>query len=200
MDTPELRKLYYELEAINVGASSLGQHESPSLNTVHRFNDILTEFAQKSGDKSIVSYMVQIHRRPNTGTEVVRPSDLRQNAYTVARMIHENHLDQTTMPPKMPPVAGSGSSYPISQTFQQNQDNNQVTEVSVEFNQTIISLTEILTKKEAELDEGTPEKGFVQKLKSMLAGAKSGLDVIRLTVALAAEFGLTVAQVKELLG
>jgi hypothetical protein len=94
---------------------------------------------------------------------------------------------------------GSGSSSPISQTFQQSQDNHQVTEVSVEFNQTIISLTEILTKKEAELDEGTPEKGFVQKLKSLLAGAKSGLDVIRLIMVLAAEFGLTVAQIKDLL-
>jgi hypothetical protein len=199
MDNAELKKLYYEIEAINVGTTTLGPNESPSLNTVHRFNAILEEFAQKSGDQNITNYSVRINRRPNSRIESVRPSDLRQNAYTVASVIYDSHLNQSSLPPTKPSPAAFGQPSPISQTFQQNQDNNQSTQISVEFNQTIISLTEMLTKKEVELDDGTPEKGFVQKLKSVLASAKGVLDVIRMILTLATEFGLTANQVKNLL-
>lgn len=198
MDKQTLLRRYQELQAINDGAASLGQHDRPALQTVQRFNAIVQEIATGTGDDSLPHYKVQFRSVGSSGRQYAQSSEFKQNVYTVTRIVHENHLADSTLPPQRPVTAGDSQS-PVNQTFQQNQHATQTTEVSVEFNQTIITLTEMLTRKEAELEDGTPEKGFIQKLKSMLAGTKSTIDVIRLAMTIAAEFGLTIQQVKDLL-
>lgn len=196
MEKATLIQRYQELQAINDGAASLEEPNTPSLRSVRRFNEIIEEISKGTGDDSLTHYTARII--DSYGIQTAPLSEFRQNVYTATRIIHENHLKDSTLPPQQP-IPSAAEQPQLQQSFQQNQSSNQTTEVSVEFNQTLIALTEILTQKEAELDDGTPEKGFIQKLKSRLSEARNTIDVIQLAMTFAAEFGLTVQQVKDLL-
>jgi len=196
MDMEKLKQLYGELQAINDGAYSLGESDMPALQTVQRFYSIVNLIAQETGNPDLNSYSVRIRELQPGGRQIANRGDFKQNVYTFTRIMHENYLKDNSLPPQRPQV--SESSIPIHQTFQQQQSNNQTNEISVEFNQTLITLSEILTQKEQEYESDAPEKGFIEKLKSKLATVRSTIDVVKLILVIAAEFGLTMAQLSAI--
>jgi len=103
----------------------------------------------------------------------------------------------------MPPtnlLTFSDSSPVFTNQFNAEQMNQQSTTVYIEFNQTIISLTETLTNLENAYPEAaSKENQFAKRLKSSLSTVKDTLGIIALVLKIAAEVGLNPEQALGLL-
>ncbi len=101
MNKQTLLKRYQELQAINDGAASLGKYDRPALQTVQRFNAIVQEIATGTGDDSFTHYRVQLKSVGSSNKQFALSSEFKQSVYTVTSMLHENHLAESTRPPRL---------------------------------------------------------------------------------------------------
>jgi hypothetical protein len=106
-------------------------------------------------------------------------------------------------PPLLKFSKGGGSGPVINNhlTAEQQQKSEQNTTVSIEFNQTIISLTETLTKLERDYpDKDSKENKFAGALKKALPNVKNTLDIVALVLKIAGEVGLNPQTAMKILG
>lgn len=65
--------------------------------------------------------------------------------------------------------------------------------------QMIVELTEKITQQANKFDEGTPERGFLEKIKKGLSNIKNIADVLNLVFESATQYGLSLEKIKDIL-
>lgn len=199
MESQELINIYTEIAAANTAARGLVGYARPGIESVQRFNSLVDLAAEQTGNHGLTSYKVTLSPIGKSGRYSVNSDEYKHAVYTVARILHETHLPNSTIPPDEPSASqGASGGTSIAPHFHQAQTSQQSTQVHVELNQTIIALTELLTKKEADYEENTPERSFISKLKSALATATSSVEVFKLVLVIAGEAGLNIDQLKHI--
>lgn len=158
-----------------------------------RLNRYIDELIGLTQDNKLTDFKVQI--RSINGNPAVSGDAYVRSLIGVANYLHKTNEIigyYCAYPPE--PKLGNGPKSPPTFTNQFNaeQQNQQTTTVQVEFNQTIISLTESLTNLERDHpDESSKENKFAKKLKRSLPTVKDTLSIIALVLKIAGEVGLS---------
>lgn len=202
IDGAKLIKTYNGLNSINLSMSLFGTATTTSDGSWQYFNQLLNEAAKQTDDTHFLIYQIQPgagHR----GNPFVRINEYAPKVHAAARYFydqyHEQYFDDDVQPPTLDGKPSVSSSTQIFNTHQ-NQENSQVqnTKITIEFNQTFQYVTEQLVRAEDKFDEGTPESGFISKLKGLMAGVRSTADIIKLIAATAAETGIAAETLKSI--
>lgn len=189
-----INNLYIRLTTLNdslLPRSTNGSatiHDSP---TWVGFNAIMDELVGLTQDTYYTSLKItpnNINSRP-----FVLVSNLSTKVYQATNYLFETQKTSNlreAYPPQKPKTANNGS---VSQTVHQAQDStqSQVTEVNVEFNQTLTYVTEMVIEAKSKYPEGTKERTFLDKLKDGIATTKTTADIVKMIMNLAVQLGIT---------
>lgn len=195
-NSDQLRRSYNKLFGLNYGLINSGRTGYMQQHEWVNFNTEVEALAEILGDDHIKSFTI-IPKRMNSQNHV-NVNDFTSSVNGLLHYIYreyENMIDVDE-----PPVAGGSS--PANYTtapVNVNQSNSQATSISIEFNQTILSLNENLTRKESDYDEGSKERNFITKLKEALPTAKSTLEVISLILKVGSQLKLPVDKLLEII-
>lgn len=202
MGEQQLRKIYNGLNSINMSLSLLGSTTTTRDESWEHFNSLVDQASKITSDEYILTYKIQSRQSTNCNYVVI--AEYAAKVYGATRYLydqyHEQYFDDDVQPPTLG-GKGSSSNSP-SQVFNntQNQEarQSQSTEINIEFNQTFQYVTEQLIRAEDKFEDGTPEKGFISKLKGVISTARSTVDIIKMIAATAAETGLAVEALKKI--
>ncbi len=196
-----MNNLYIRLTTLNdslLPRSTNGSatiHDAPTWNGFNLIMDELANLTQEPYYTSLKITPNNINSRP-----FVLVSNLSTKVYQAANYLFETQKTNSlreAYPPQRPKTADNGS---VSQTVHQAQDNiqSQVTEVNVEFNQTLTYVTEMVIEAKSKYPEGTKERTFLDKLKDGIATAKTTADIVKMIMTLAVQLGITTEVLGEI--
>ncbi|GEM_PF-4891162 len=189
MKKEELKKIYNKVNAINNSLKVVENDKSLHDGSWDVFNQLAEQSSQELDDLHLLSFMIvptqYTHQAP-----FIMITDYKRKVFGLLDYLHNQYLNDSTMAPDLPALMAAGLSTTVNQTQQ--------TQVSVELNQTLISLTESLTTNADKFEPESPERKFIDKLRSAMSMAKSSIEVVFLIVKLAAEFGLTADQLAKI--
>lgn len=204
MDAKQLLKIYNGLNSINLSLSLMGTTTTIHDGSWEHFNKLVDEAAQLTSDQHLTTSKIQ-GLSDHKGRPFVRVTEYATKVFAATRYLydqyHEDYFDDDVQPPTLGGGSSRGTSTPshvINNTQNQEARQNQSTEVNIEFNQTFQYVTEQLIRAEDKFDDGTPEKGFISKMKAVVSTARSTADIIKLIAATAAETGLAVEALKKI--
>ncbi|MEK7153344.1 MAG: hypothetical protein AAB834_05320 [Patescibacteria group bacterium] len=197
MDRSNATKIYNYLNTLN---STLIHSESQGAirdGSWTRFNSLMAQLATAYNDEMFKDYTVGIHTSHQWG-QSVNADEFRRKVYAATAYLHTQYLDEFTFAPERNNRAISAQNGTV---VTQNQTAQQQTEVNVEFNVTLMQVTELLTKAENQFpDEASKENRFVKKVKQALPLAKTSVDIITSILRTAKEFGLSPADLLKAFG
>lgn len=199
MDSAEAKKIYNILDTTNdTLAQSPGLSSTVRDGSWKRFNETMERLAVAYSDDVFKDYVVEVHTFGTRGQTGVMTEELRRKVYGATLYLHNTYLAANTASPMSP---GGSVSVPTGNTIiQQSQTAQQQTEISIEFNVTLMQITENLTKAEAEYpDENSKENKFIKKVKALLPASKDVLAIIAAVLQTAHECGLTPVEIQRLL-
>ena len=187
-----LLKIYSRVNAMNKSSTVYASKSVVSSSAWRSFNNAMDQAFSQTNDDHFQELKLSPLAR---GNDIVRSEDYIANVHRAASYLHEQYVQEETYPPDRPGISNSPG---IQLT--QNQDVAQIqsTDITIEFNQSLQFVTEMLTKSEDNFEEGTLERNFVSKLKSVISAAKSTADIIKLIALTAAEFNLTAEALKKI--
>lgn len=203
MDSKQLLKIYNGLNSINLSLSLMGTTTTMHDGSWEHFNSLIEQAAQLTSDQHFLTSKIQAssgHR----GQPFVRVNDYASKVFAATSYLydqyHEDYFDDDVRPPTLGgKISGSSSpAHVINNTQHQESSQSQNTEINIEFNQTFQYVTEQLIHAEEKFEDGSPEKGFIQKMKSVLSTARSTADIIKLIAVTAAETGLAAEALKKI--
>lgn len=201
MDAQQLVKVYNGLNSINLSLSLLGTQTTIHDGSWEHFNKLVDQAAQLTSDDHITTSKIQ-SSTDHKGRPFVRVGEYATKVYAATRYIydqyHEQYFDDDIQPPTLKGTSSYSPANVIHNTQNQEAHQSQKTEVNIEFNQTFQYVTEQLIRAEDKFKDGTPEKGFINKLKSVVSTARSTADIIKLIAATAAETGLAAEALKRI--
>jgi hypothetical protein len=197
----DLKKLFIRLNALNDSLIPSANNASAMIHDKSSwdgFNSTLDELAELTKDNHYLSLKIQpIHM----GTiHYILTSNFSSKVYQAVNYLFETQK-QTNLredcAPQRPKASDGGS---ISQTVHQAQDNaqSQITEVSIEFNQTLTYMTEVIVEAKVKYPEGSKERTFLDKLKDGISTAKTTADLIKMIMTLAIQLGITTEVLGEI--
>lgn len=170
-----------------------------------RYNSYVDEALTHSQDKQLNDFKVRL-RPDNRGSSWVSGEEYARQIVGLVNYLYrtDESVGYYCGNPPLLKFSKSGSSGPVINnhlTAEQQQRNEQSTTVNVEFNQTIISLTETLTNLERDYpDKDSKENKFAGALKKALPNVKSTLDIVALVLKIAGEIGLNPQTAMKILG
>lgn len=189
MDT---KKVYNYLNGLNTSLIYSSEAGVIRDNSWEKYNSILKELEAFYSDSLFKEYQVSI--RPINGTPTVNRGEFQRKVFGATQYLHEQYLDEWTLPPKTND-APNGNTTPQA-VVHQTQSNQQSTEVNVEFNITLMQMSEVLAKAEENYpDTNSLENKFIKKIKELLPTAKSSIEIISLVLKCAKDFGIDPAVV-----
>lgn len=196
-----LNNLYIRISALN---DSLIPRAGNASATIHDqsiwsgFNTILDELTTLTNDPYYATLKISPNRLNSRSFVLI--SNLSTKVYQATSYLFETQKNAELMDVQAPqrPRVNDGSS--VSQTVHQAQDNaqSQVTNVNIEFNQTLTYMTEVIVEARAKYPEGSKERTFLDKLKDGISTAKSTADLIKMVMTLAVQLGITTEVLGEI--
>lgn len=197
----DLNNLYIRLNALNDSLIPRAGNAGATINdqsTWGGFNTTLDELTRMTNDPHYATLKIS----PNhlNSRSFVLVSNLSTKVYQAVSYLYETQRHtglREAYSPQRPQSSGGGS---ISQTVHQAQENaqSQVTEVNVEFNQTLTYIIEVIVEAKANYPEGSKERTFLDKLKEGISTAKTTADLIKMIMTLAIQLGITTEVLSEI--
>jgi hypothetical protein len=188
-------KLYNYLWGLNSSLVHSTVNTNINDHSWERYHSVLDELMKLTGDDLFLEYKVRVipthykGSRPRTVYSVLK-DEFQRKVYQATFYLYKNYegnLDE----PKPPEALGVGDGLQPAAVVHQTQHNTQRTELSVEFHQTLMNLTEQLVKGEVDYpDEKSKENRFIRKLKELLPLAKSSVEIIATVLRVAKEYGI----------
>lgn len=196
MDRTQATKIYNILTTLN---STLVHNQSQSYindSSWNRFNSTVAELAEAYKDDVFKDYIVEVKHNSHLG-QFVQTEEFKRKVYAATSYLHQQYLGDFTVPPERNNATSSVPGTVVTQT----QTAQQQTDVNVEFNVTLVQLSELLTKAEAQFpDENSNENKFIKRLKQALPFAKSSVEILAAVLKTANEFGVSPADLLKMLG
>lgn len=167
-----------------------------------KFNGYIDELRNLTNDARLNDFKVKINsvngHPASYGEEYVR------SLFGVVNYLHNTNdtIGYYCAGPPANKFSSSAEGSPVfTNQFTAEQQNQQTMTARVEFNQTIISLSERLTNLERDYpDESSKENKFAKLLKKSLPTAKDTLSTISLVLKIAGQVGLGPDEAMKLLG
>jgi len=191
----DLKKIYIRLNTLNDSLLPDATNRNATIrdNSWNIFNTSLQELVQLTQDDHYRALRID---PINHGSQpFVLVSNYSSKVYQAVNYLYEMEKDtglRDVYTPQKPRVRdGNGVSQTSILTQAQDNVQSQVTEVNVEFNQTLTYMTEVIVEARANYPEGSKERAFLDKLKSGISTAKSTADLIKMIMALAIQLGIT---------
>lgn len=163
------------------------------------FNSALDEIFNLTKDSYYTTLKVIPHS--TSSSRFVLLTEMSTKVYQATNYLFETqkgaYIQEGTRPPQRPNTSEGNS---ISQTVHQAQDNaqSQVTDVNIEFNQTLTYMTEVIVEARTKYLEGSNERTFLDKLKDGISTAKSTADLVKMVISLAVQLGITTEVLGEI--
>lgn len=206
MDVNELKKIYIKLNALNDALfQTTARNPSASLsdNSWDSYNSNLDKLSTLTSDDHYTTLKVtpnQVGRR-----SVLLASNFSIKAYQAVKYLHDMYGGDelsTQSAPSKPQTTNSNSGHTFSQTsvVTQDQDNtqSQVTDVHIEFNQTLTYINEVIFESRSKYEEGTKERTFLDKLKDGIVTAKTTADLVKIILTTAVQCGISTEFLAEI--
>ncbi len=201
----KLHNLYIRLTSLNdsllAGIASATSRSATirDAGTWEGFNSALDEIFNLTKDPYYTTLKVTPHN--TSSSRFVLLTEMSTKVYQATDYLFETqkaaYIQEGTRPPQRPNTPGGNS---ISQTVHQAQEStqSQITEVNVEFNQTLTYITEVVVEAKSKYPEGTKERTFLDKLKDGISTAKSTADLLKMIMTLAVQLGITTEVLGEI--
>lgn len=194
--------LYSLVEALSADITNLNLRDGSG----ERFNGYVDELIQATNDPKLNDFKLQI-RQDHKGSNWTSGEAYSRQLVGIVKYLHKTNDSIGYYCMALPDVkfskrGGSNSPTTINNHLnaEQSQDNQQTTTVTVEFTQTIMTLTEALANLEKDFpDKDSKENKFAKALKDNLPTVKSTLDIMSLVLKIAAQVGLNPQNVLKLL-
>lgn len=187
MDKEKLQKVKVIYEQLLGLFHGLG---TPTAKDGHRSGGPLIQFRHSVEELSRITGEDLNHFLPettdNTEGAWYAPVDLKAQVSSLLSWVRASYLPDTDAPHYIQPSAATTS---ISQTVNQ--------EVSV-MQVVTLDIAELLTSKQADFEEGTPERTFIERVKSGLRGVKDTAALLALIMQTAQQCGLSADQLRSI--
>lgn len=196
----DLEKTYNYLNGLNTSLIHSTEYDSLRDGSWNKYHEILGQLVSETGDSMFNEYKVHVRDvgMRTTTIPAVSKGEFQRKVYGATLYLHENYLSETTLAPARNTTTGASSPATV---VHQVQENHQSTEVNIEFNVTLVQLSEALTKAEAKHpDPESKENKFIKTVKASLPVAKSSLEIMKLVLDCATKFGLDPKTIASMFG
>lgn len=204
MDLDELKKIYLRLNALNDALLSTARNPSATLsdNSWDSYNSSLDRLRTLTSDDHYATLKVtpnQVGRR-----SVLLASNFSIKVYQAVKYLHDmyggNELNSQSAPSRPQTSVNNGNTFSQTSVLTQDQDNiqSQITDVHVEFNQTLSYITEVIIESRSKYNEGTKERTFLDKLKDGIITAKTTADLVKIILTTAVQCGISTEFLAEI--
>jgi hypothetical protein len=168
-----------------------------------KLNGYIDQIVSMTSDPSLNDFKVEtfyLNGKPRTSGEgyARQVSSLAHYLFSTNNIINY----YCAPPPELKyPMLNDSNATTVNNHLQADQQVNQSTNVQIDFTQTIVNLTEALTKFECEHpDESSKENKFAKSFKKKLPSIKNTLEITALALKIASEIGIDPSTALKALG
>lgn len=205
MQSTSLKQIYLRINALNDALlSMLARNSCATLhdNSWDSFNTDMDTLRNITSDAHYQSLKIS----PTHGNNrlMIAVSNYSIKVYQAVKYLYDTYGDSELSsaygPTNPQNYNNTGNTFSQTSVLNQDQKNNQTqtTEINIEFNQTLMYITEAVVEAKSKFKEGTKERNFIDKLKNAITLTKNTADLIKTIMMVAVEYGIAVETLHEI--